>query len=106
MSLESPFARAALRDGTLTLHPWSPRLIRGGPHAALLDGLSASLVDLSRTHDRELIVAPVSPAHLDDASNAVLLAWSASVGYQRLWLPAEVISLDPLLAPVAHAVVR
>lgn len=106
MTPESPFARAAIRDGIITLHPWSPRLIRGGPRAAALDGVSAALADLSCTDDNELIVTPIRPMRLDDVARAALTAWAMMVGYQRMWLPGQVIALDDHPATLGRATVR
>ena len=106
MHTASPFARAAIRHGTITLHPWSPRLIRGGPRAAALDEVSAALADLSCTDQNELIVTPVPPGQLDDTARAALVAWAATVGYERVWLPGQVIALLDQPASLGRAAVR
>lgn len=106
MPTESPFARAAIRDGVITLHAWSPRLIRGGPRVGTLDSLSAALADLSCTGDNDLIVTPVIRGQLNGSAAAALALWAGTVGYRRLWLPGQIIDLDDRPALIGCVAVR
>ena len=97
-----PFARAVVRDDTVFLHRWSPHLITGGPCASALRRVEATLADLTRLPEDELVVTPITPG---DATSA-LARWAAAVGYRRIWLPGTVLDLDPVVPALEHAHVR
>lgn len=106
MTDDFPFARAVLRDGTLTLHRWMPQLITGGPAAGALDRVEATLLDLTRLPEDELLVALVTPTELRPGDEDALLRWAHAVGYRRVWLPDAVAEIDQSLPVLDRAHVR
>jgi hypothetical protein len=98
MSGLEPTYRAVIRDGGLTLHRWSPRLIRSGPCAMALARSPASLVDLTRMPEGELVAAVAGPSRFGPEARDVLVRWAAAVGHRRVWLPGALVDLD---APAA-----
>ena len=90
-----------IRDGQITLNPWSPTLMTGGAQRAVLAQLApvaVTLADLwcepTRTGREELRVAWV-PAGAGCREAALLLErWADRVGYTRLWLPDRVVELQ------------
>ena len=103
MSHDFPFARAVVRDGTVTLHRWSPHLLTGGPGGMILARVDATLFDLTRLPGDELIAAALTPAEVDADAGDALVRWAAAVGYRRLWLPGAVHELDALARPLDRA---
>jgi len=101
-----PWARAVIRHGRITLNPWSPSLMSGGPARSVLARLRHAgtvIADLrSQLHDsggEELIVEWVPAGAATAAAEAALLAWAERVGYVRIWLPDRVVDLaDTLFA--------
>ena len=92
--MQRPFARACVRAGKVTLNPWNPRMIRGGPMAMQIRKVRASLVDLFLVDDDELIVEPVAHSRFEEADAEVIVTWAKRVGYSRVWLPEEVLQLE------------
>jgi len=93
---DSPTCRATVSAGAVTLNPWRSGM---GPHGPLKAGyahVTASLADLRRLEDDELVVVPVRGTPWTDQAAATLLDWAARVGYRRVWLPDRVIELDAL----------
>ena len=90
---QRPFARACIRGGRVTLNPWNPRMIRGGPMAMHMRRVRAALVDLFVVEETELIAEPVSRSRFEPEHIEALVAWARSVGYSRIWLPDEVLDL-------------
>ncbi|MBA2349663.1 MAG: hypothetical protein H0V81_15360 [Solirubrobacterales bacterium] len=88
--------RASIRGGTVTLNRWSPVLYRAGPAPLAMARLQASLADLHRLDEDELLVVPVPGSPWGLAVDATLAAWATRVGYRRLWLPGHVATLDEL----------
>jgi hypothetical protein len=94
-----PWCRATIRDGALTLNPWTPQLVRTGPAAMALEALrdrGTALADLyaeGDPGDEELFVRYVARTRTQEADEA-LLAWAQVVGYRRVWLPGRVVDLD------------
>ena len=95
-----PWARAVVRDGRVTLNPWSPSLVSGGPGRALLGGLPArgvAVADLcSELRDdgrEELIIRWLPDGAASGPARDALLDWAELVGYRRVWLPDEVVDL-------------
>ena len=78
----------------MTLNPWNPRMIRGGPMAMQIRKVRAALVDLFLAEEDELIVEPVAQSRFAAEDAATVVAWARSVGYSRVWLPDEVLELD------------
>ena len=107
-----PWCRATIAGSTVTLNPWSPTLIRGGPLAMTLDRLEASgvvLVDLyadGEPGDEELTVRYVSHSPRSEEAEDTLVAWAQTVGYRRIWLPDRVLDLEPAEAEVGVAETR
>jgi hypothetical protein len=101
VSIDAPNCRATIRDGVLTLNPWSPALLGNGPEPAGVRTVTAAPADL-RFGDDELIVAPVPRTPWSDEAEDVILRWAPSVGYRRVWLPERVVDFDSP-APLGHA---
>ena len=93
MSRPEPFCRAVVRDGAITLHEWSPLLIRNGPRAVALASVDAVLCDFTRVDEGELEVSLITPERLGPGAREAILRWTEDVGYRRLWLPDEVLEL-------------
>lgn len=93
---DPPTCRASVRAGAVILNPWRPGM---GPHGPLKAGyahVTASLADLRRLEDDELVVVPVRGTPWTDQAAGTLLDWAARVGYRRVWLPDRVVELDAL----------
>ena len=100
-----PFVRATIQHGTLTLNPWTPGLIDGGPMGMVLDGARSALADLVVIAEgEELIVQPVPRARWDADDEDAVLAWAAAVGYRRVWLPSRVVEPSALAESVRAGV--
>jgi hypothetical protein len=103
------FLRATIAGGEITLNPPLRGTITGGPASmtfARLEGVA--FVDLRHTgaDDDELVATlPPNAPPLTRGARRVLADWAALVGYERLWLPDEVLDLDPP-PPVGRAIVR
>lgn len=101
----APWSRATIGPDGLTLNPWSPSLIIGGPAVMSLERLAErgiALADLyaeGEPGDEELFVRYVARTRTA-ASDEALLEWARTVGYRRVWLPERVVDLT---APVAEA---
>jgi len=78
-------------------------MISGGPAAMQLGRVRASLLDFYITESDELIVEPVSGSSLKEEHTAILLEWARTVGYERVWLPNQVIDIEaePAIVGVA-----
>ena len=78
-------------------------MISGGPAAMQLGRVRASLLDFYITESDELIVEPVSGSSLKEEHTAILLEWARTVGYERIWLPDQVIDIEaePAIVGVA-----
>jgi hypothetical protein len=104
-----PWCRATIAGDAVTLNPWTPQLIRGGPAAMSLERLAATGVALADLYaegepgDEELLVRYVAHSLRSAATDAALVAWARTVGYRRVWLPAGVVDLDVAQAPVGPA---
>src|SRR4051812_4399302 len=93
---DRPFARATLTRRQITLNPWRPGLIDGGPGAASLRRPHRGkrvLADLTRLDDGELLVTFVPRDGATEAARGALLDWAACVGWQRVWLDDRVVDL-------------
>ena len=104
-----PWCRATIAGGTVTLNPWTPQLIRGGPAAMTLERLEdhgVVLVDLlsdGEPGEEELTVKYVSRSPRSADAEEVLIAWARTVGYVRIWLPDRIVDLDPADVPLGVA---
>ena len=104
----SPWCRATIAGGTITLNPWTPALIRGGPAGMALAPLrerGIALADLTaegEPYEEELFVRYVRQTRTPEA-DATLLAWAQTVGYLRVWLPDRVVALDRVSAELGVA---
>ena len=78
-------------------------MISGGPAAMQLGRVRASLLDFYITESDELIVEPVSGSSLREVHVEILVAWARTVGYERIWLPDQVIDVEaePAIVGVA-----
>jgi hypothetical protein len=96
----SPWCRATITRDSVTLNPWVPALIRGGPASMALERLAEHGVALADLYadgeplEEELVVRYVARSRTQ-ASDATLLAWAETVGYRRVWLPDRVVDLEP-----------
>jgi hypothetical protein len=109
---DAPWARAVIRNGTITLNPWSPELMSGGPQRTVLAPLArrgVALADLSsdvrEDGTEELRVAWVPAGASGGAAADVLIAWAEQVGYRRVWLPDRVVDLTGRLSTGGRAAV-
>jgi hypothetical protein len=100
----TPWARAVVRDGRVTLNAWAPSLMTGGPVRAMLRELPADgvvIADLlSETRDdgrEELIVRWVPDGRTSGPATAAVLRWAERVGYRRVWLPDAVVDFSGAL---------
>ena len=103
MDTDAPTCRATIRDGLVTLNPWSPSLLGHGPEPAGFRTITAALADL-RIGDDELIVTPVPRTPWNASAEEVILRWAPSAGYRRVWFPARVVEFAAP-APLGHALV-
>ncbi len=92
---DPPMCRATLRAGQLSLNPWTPALLNGGPATAWVANLPVALVDVYAGADDELIVSRVPGSRWDEKTAETLLEWAAGVGYRVVWLPDRVVAVDP-----------
>jgi len=106
---DRPFARAAVTRRSITLNPWRPRLIDGGPAATALRGRGRrglALADLTCLDDGELLVTFIPRDGASEAARRALIDWAARVGWQRVWLDDRVIDLAERPAVAGRARVR
>jgi hypothetical protein len=106
---DRPFCRAAITPYSLTLNPWRPSLIRGGPGIACLHPLQRRrlvLADLTKLDEQELQVTFVPRTAGCDWARERLLDWARTVGYQRVWLDNAVVDVTDGLACTGRAIVR
>jgi hypothetical protein len=108
----APFARAVIRDGRITLNPWRPGLLTGGPQRVVLAPLAERhvvMADLSCEPTdgvREELRVEWVPAGGGNAEAAARLEqWAERVGYARLWLPDRVVELQQELFTGGRAAV-
>lgn len=106
------FRATVPRDGSVRLVPWSPTMVSGGPLLAMLRaraprGLVVADLHVVREEPTEEDVEPVvrevvARFLLGDGEHGrdALARWAASVGYERLWFPDDVVDLEPV-APLA-----
>lgn len=97
-----PACRATIRGDTVTLNTWTRGLAGRGPAREGLRHVRAALADLYRD-GHELIVAPVRGVPWTPRAEAALLIWAELVGYQRVWLPDDVVDFHDTLAPCGRA---
>jgi hypothetical protein len=103
---EEPTCRATIRDGVVTLNPWSRGLRGGGgPEPAGLRTVRAALADLHVLGEGELIVVPVPRVPWPADAGEAILRWSATAGYRRVWLPGRVVDLGDALPALGAAAV-
>ena len=83
-------------------------MISGGPAAMQLGRVRASLLDFYVTESDELIVEAVSGSSLREEHVEILVDWARTVGYERIWLPDQVIDIeaDPAIVGVAKVKCR
>ena len=105
----NPWCRATISCDGITLNPWTPQLIHGGPAAIALERLAGTGVALADLYaegppgDEELFVRYVSHSPRDEASDSAVIEWAHTVGYRRVWLPDRVIDLDVAQARIGPA---
>jgi hypothetical protein len=108
--LPQPWCRATIADGTITLNPWTPYLIRSGPQAMVLERLDgvvlADLFTEGEPGEEELTVRYVCRSPRSGQAEDALIAWAATVGYRRIWLPTRVMDLDPAACELGVAATR
>ena len=106
---DRPFARATVTGRRITLNPWNPVLIDGGPGGAVLRRGRRDnrvLADLTRLEDGELLVTFVPRDGANTAARRVLLDWAARAGWWRVWLDDRVVDLGEEPAITGRARVR
>jgi hypothetical protein len=106
---DRPFARATVTGRRITLNPWQPGLIDGGPGGAVLRRAGRRervLADLTRLDDGELLVKFVPRDGASDAVRRALIDWAARVGWWRVWLDDRVVDLGERPAVAGRAYVR
>jgi|GEM_PF-2888325 len=81
-------------------------MITGGPAAMQLSRVRASLLDFYITESDELIVEPVAGSKLHEDHIEILIEWARTVGYERVWLPDQVVDLEAGPAVVGLAKVN
>src|SRR5436309_13045107 len=95
---DRPFARATITARKITLNPWRPSLIDGGPGGMLIRPLARRgvvLADLVADNEqRELIVRFVPRDSATEPARSALVHWAAQVGWRRIWLDDRVLDLD------------
>ena len=95
-----PWARAVIRDGRITLNPWKPGLMTGGPDRPILAGLRTTgtmIADLACPAPEELVVRWIPDGSQEGAAAETLLRWAERTGYTRVWLPDRVVDLGDSL---------
>ncbi|MDP9384213.1 MAG: hypothetical protein M3P50_03085, partial [Actinomycetota bacterium] len=95
---ETPWWRATIAAGTVTLNPWTPRLIRGGPAAMVLERLGdVAIADFFATgaDGDEVLVRFVSRSPRPEGAAEAVLDWARATGHRRVWLPDRVADLEP-----------
>ena len=103
-----PWCRATIAGGKVTLNPWAPSLVRGGPAAMVLRDLAGRGIALADLHaegeplEEELLVRYVADTRTTEADEA-LVRWAHVTGYVRIWLPGRVVELEPATAPCGPA---
>ena len=99
----TPWARAVVRDGRVTLTAWTHSLMSGGPVRALLQGLSTGVAIADLTSEPsddgrdELVVRWIPAGRTSEQAAAALLRWAERVGYRRVWLPDAVVDFSDAL---------
>ena len=81
-------------------------MISGGPAAMQLGRVRASLLDFYISESDELIIEPVSGSSLREEHVEILVAWARTVGYERIWLPDQVVDIEAEPAVVGVAKVN
>jgi hypothetical protein len=93
----------------VTLNPWRPNLIDGGPSGiAMRRGgrREVVLADLACIDDEELLVVFVPRDSGSDWARDAVVAWAARVGWRRVWLDDRVVDLAEAPAVAGRARVR
>ena len=105
---DRPFARATVTARRITLNPWHPGLIDGGPGGTALrrGRRDRALADLIRLDDGELLVTFVPRDAGNDTVRSALLDWAARAGWWRVWLDDRVVDLGEEAAVIGRARVR
>jgi hypothetical protein len=93
--------RATLSHDRIAVVDWVPWIAGPGPSRRLLadhaarSGCCFADLEVVRLRDvaSELVVVPLAGSLA--AARPRLIAWAALVGYSRLWLPGELVPLDP-----------
>lgn len=93
--------RATITPGRVAVVDWVPWLAGRGPSRPLLHAQAtragALFADLEVVRERdvarELVVVPLAGAL--GPVRATLLDWAALVGYRRVWLPGELVPVEP-----------
>ncbi len=114
-----PRFRATWRNGRLLILPHHKGLAEQGPVSTVLGGgghdhqrlLVADLAESEGTGPEgragwELTVIPLTAERPGAEAIEALLAWSADVGYRRVWLPDRVVTHPSLGAFYSRAKVR
>lgn len=95
-----PNWRATIRRGRLMLTDWAPFLIAQGPPGALLAGrerAGVTIADLTLHGEAndELSVRYWATGTGREAADELLADWATTLGYRRLWLPDQLLELEP-----------
>ena len=98
--LLTPSYRATVRGGQLSITEWGSVLMsleKLRTSAADTEDDQATIVDLViiGEHRDELIVSRSSKRHDGKNVGQTLLNWASQVGYRRVWLPDQVVDIEP-----------
>lgn len=107
---ETPDFRVVVRSGQVWVMDWGPWLADQGPMATLMQqrgraGIALADVTVLRDEEGDAAEAVVAFRTGDsEPAREALRAWAVDTGYQRLWLPEEVVDCE--LPPGDEASVR
>ena len=103
--LESPDFRLTIHRRKVLAIDWHPWLVSGGPMTTMLrerGRAGVAIADVTVVHEDEVVAEAIVRFLAGDrpAARGAIAAWAGNVGYQRVWLPGEVVELPgPSEAP-------
>ena len=98
--LPIPAYRATIRGGRLTITDWAPSLMSQERLKEMSRGsasVEATIVDLAvvgEAGDELVAVHHAEGNGLEEVDQAVV-EWAGHVGYRRVWLPSQVVDIEP-----------
>ncbi len=94
--------RMTIHDGAVHLVDWVPWLAGRGPSRRVLEDHArvhgTTFLDLEVVRERDVaqeLVAVFLAGAVDGVARETLVGWAQLVGYRRLWLPGELVVLEP-----------